>query len=502
MLVASGNRQSACAVRTLSDVATNRMGIASWHGQSQVTVTNSQRSHFALPDNHRIGKVFIEIFSVGVTMSITPTAISSMKQLKYVVIMWGLFVCLAARAELTIEISVQGAKQIPIAILPFTGQNPNQQSISKIVAADLTRTGLFKLVDPAGLQPDLKRPQDVAFADWRGRGADAMVIGTVEPGASGKLQVRFHLLDVAKQAHLTSLDYSIVVAQIRPTAHKIADVIYEKLLGEPGAFNTKITYVVKQTSSFLLKVADADGFNEQTVLASTEPVISPSWSPDGNRIAYVSFEQKKPIVMVQSLATGARNVVASFRGNNSAPAWSPDGKTLAVTLTKDGGSQLYLINADGSGSPTRLTSSSGIDTEPAYSPDGKYIVFTSDRGGSPQVYRTSVSGGNIQRMTFSGAYNVSPHYSPDGKNLIYIQRNGGQYRVVMQELETGQIQVLTDTALDESPSFAPNGRTILYAINDKGRGLQATVSNDGRIKQRLTSQAGDIREPSWGPMLK
>lgn len=425
-----------------------------------------------------------------------------MKQLKHVVLLWGLFICLAARSELTIEISVQGAKQIPIAILPFSGQNPNQQSVSKIVAADLSRTGLFKLVDAAGLQSDLKRPQDVAFADWRGRGADAMVIGTVEPGASGKLQVRFHLLDVAKQAHLTSLDYSIVAAQIRPTAHKIADVIYEKLLGEPGAFNTKITYVVKQASSFLLKVADADGFNEQTVLASTEPVISPSWSPDGSRIAYVSFEQKKPIVMVQSLASGARNVVASFRGNNSAPAWSPDGKTLAVTLTKDGGSQLYLINADGSGAPTRLTSSSGIDTEPAFSPDGKYIVFTSDRGGSPQVYRMPVSGGEIQRMTFTGSYNVSPRYSPDGKSLIYIQRDGGQYRVVMQELETGQIQVLTDTALDESPSFAPNGRTILYATNVNGRGLLATVSNDGRIKQRLTSQAGDIREPSWGPMLK
>ena len=425
-----------------------------------------------------------------------------MKQLKYVVLLWGLFICLIARAELTIEISVQGAKQIPIAILPFAGQNPNQQSIGKIVAADLTRTGLFKLVEPPSSQPELKRPEEVAFADWRGRGADAVVIGSIEPGASGKLQVRFHLLDVGKQAQLASLDYSIVAAQLRPTAHKIADVIYEKLLGEPGAFNTKITYVVKQAASFLLKVADADGFNEQTVLASTEPVISPSWSPDGSRIAYVSFEQKKPIVMVQSLATGARNVVASFRGNNSAPAWSPDGKTLAVTLTKDGGSQLYLINAEGTGTPTRLTSSNGIDTEPAFSPDGKYIVFTSDRGGSPQIYRISAAGGEAQRMTFGSTYNVSAHYSPDGKNLIYIQRNGGQYRVVMQELETGQVQVLTDTSLDESPSFAPNGRTILYATNVKGRGLLATVSHDGRIKQRLSSQAGDIREPSWGPMLK
>ena len=458
--------------------------------------------HQYFKHNYRIAKVFLEIFALRVTITFTPTAILNMKQLKYVVILWGLFFGLVARAELTIEISVQGAKQIPIAILPFAGQTPTQQSLSKIIGADLARTGLFKLVDPAGLQPNLKQPQDVAFSDWRGRGADAMVIGTLEPGAAGKLQVRFHLLDVAKQAQLTSLDYSIVPAQLRPTAHKIADAIYEKLLGEPGAFNTKITYVVKQATSYLLKVADADGYNEQTVLASTEPVISPSWSPDGTKIAYVSFEQKKPIVMVQSLSTGARSVVAAFKGNNSAPAWSPDGTKLAVTLTKDGGSQLYLMNADGSGTPTRLASSAGIDTEPAFSPDGRHIVFTSDRGGSPQVYRASASGGDVQRMTFSGTYNVSPRYSPDGKNLIYIQRNGGQYRVVMQELETSQIQVLTDTGLDESPSFAPNGRTILYATNVKGKGMLATVSNDGRIKQRLTTQAGDIREPAWGPMLK
>ncbi len=439
-----------------------------------------------------------------VTISHTPTAISTMKQLKHVVLLWGLFICLAARAELTIEISVQGAKQIPIAIMPFAGQTPTQQNLAKIIGADLTRTGLFKLVDSAGLQPDLKQPQDVAFTEWRGRGADALVIGTMEPSATvGRFQVRFHLMDLAKQARITSLDYIIVPAQLRPTAHKIADVIYEKLLGEPGAFNTKITYVVKQATSYLLKVADADGYNEQTVLASTEPVISPAWSPDGSKIAYVSFEQKKPIVMVQSLATGARSVIAAFKGNNSAPTWSPDGTKLAVTLTKDGGSQLYLINANGNGTPTRLSSSAGIDTEPAFSPDGKFIVFTSDRGGSPQVYRASVSGGgDVQRMTFSGTYNVSPRYSPDGKNLIYIQRNASQYRVVMQELDTGQIQVLTDTTLDESPSFAPNGRTILYATNVKGRGMLATVSHDGRIKQRLTTQAGDIREPAWGPMLK
>ncbi len=433
---------------------------------------------------------------------VKPTALSNMKQFKTLFILLGLLGPLVARAELTIEISVQGAKQIPIAIVPFAGQSANLQSINKIVAADLGHTGLFKVIDAPAVQPDVSRPQDVSFADWRSQGADALVIGRVEPGVGGQMQVRFHLLDVAKKTQLASLDYAIVPAQIRPTAHKIADVIYEKLLGEPGAFNTKIAYVVKQTSSYLLKVADADGYNEQTVLASAEPVISPAWSPDGTRLAYVSFEQKKPIVMVQSLASGGRIIVAAFKGNNSAPAWSPDGKRLAVTLTKDGGSQLYLINADGSGTPTRLMSSAGIDTEPAFSPDSKSIVFTSDRGGSPQIYRIAVSGGEPQRVTFNGTYNVSPHYSPDGKNLIYIQRNGGQFRVALQELDSGQTQILTDASLDESPSYAPNGRTILYATNAKGHGLLATVSSDGRIKQRLSSQAGDIREPAWGPYLK
>jgi TolB protein len=405
-------------------------------------------------------------------------------------------------AALTIEIVGSGANQIPIAIAPFRTEDGTPQPLTPIIAADLARSGLFKSVDAGGVVPVPHEPDQVNYATWKARGAEALVIGTVTPLADGRYDVRFRLLDVVKGTQLAGFVYMVSAAQLRLTAHKIADVIYEKLTGDPGVFATRITYVVKRGTRFELHVADADGFGSQTILASNEPIISPTWSPDGTKLAYVSFERKKPVVYVQSLTTGARSTVANFFGSNSAPAWSPDGRRLAVVLTKDGGSQIYSIDADGRGQPVRLTNSPGIDTEPNWSPDGQWLLFTSDRGGTPQIYRMPASGGQPQRMTFEGRYNVSPRHSPDGKSFTFIQQNGSRFSVAIQDFASRQVQLLTDGGVDESPSFAPNGRMILYASEVKGRGILAAVSSDGRVKQRFTETGGDVREPAWGPLIK
>jgi len=278
--------------------------------------------------------------------------------------------------------------------------------------------------------------------------------------------------------------------------------VYQKLTGEPGAFDSRIAYVVKQGKRFELQVADADGYGAQTVLASNQPIMSPKWSPDGLRLAYVSFEDQKPVVYGQDLMSGKRWKIAAFKGSNSAPAWSPDGRQLAVTLTRDGGSQIFLVNADGHGTPRRLTTLGDINTEASFSPDGSSILFTSDRGGSPQIYRQPVNGGGAERITFQNGYNASAKLSPDGKTLTLISQTGRGFQVAVMDMASRQIQTLTDTGADDAPSFAPNGRMILYETEIGGRGVLAAVSRDGRVKQRLRSAYGDVRQPAWGPMLK
>ncbi|HEX5539317.1 MAG TPA: Tol-Pal system beta propeller repeat protein TolB [Methylophilaceae bacterium] len=424
-----------------------------------------------------------------------------MTKLRLLLSLFLLLLPLAGRAELTIEIVGGAAQQIPIAIVPFAQGARQQEDIAAIISADLRRSGLFRVLETRGVASQPHDIAEVKYADWANLQAQALTIGKVEPLPGNRLKVSFRLLDVLKQAPLAGLEYDISASQMRNTAHRIADVIYEKLTGEPGVFATRITYVSKTHGRYSLQVADADGYNPQTVVSSKEPIISPAWSPDGTKLAYVSFEKKKPIVYVQSLVSGQRYVLANFKGNNSAPAWSPDGQRLAVVLTHGANSQLYLIKADGTGLKL-LTQSRSIDTEPAWSPDGKSIYFTSDRGGSPQIYRMPAVGGAAQRVTFEGGYNVSPRISPDGKLLAFIQREQGSFHVALQDLTTGQVQTLSDTSQDESPSFAPNGRMILYATSIGGKGTLAAVSVDGRVKQRLSETGGDVREPAWGPAIK
>ena len=407
----------------------------------------------------------------------------------------------AAAAQLSIEVTGAGAQRIPIAIAPFSGEGALAQGISAIVRADLERSGLFRPLDVPVASPPLTEASSVNYAEWRTRQADALVQGSVAARPDGRFEVRFKLFDTVKGADLSGVAYTMSRQQARATAHRIADFVYEKLTGEKGVFSTRIAYVVKRGNRFELQIADADGAGEETALASFEPIISPAWSPDGRRLAYVSFENKKPVVYVHSLADGKRQVAANFKGSNSAPAWSPDGTRLAVSLSRDGGSQIFLVNADGSNA-RRLAQSAGIDTEPVFSPDGQTLYFTSDRGGSPQIYRMPAGGGEAQRVTFEGTYNVSPRISPNGRVLAYIARNAGKFQVATLDLANRQTQILTDSDKDESPSFAPNGRMILLATVNGGRGVLSAVSADGRIKQRLSVSAGDVREPAWGPFIK
>lgn len=426
------------------------------------------------------------------------TLTQQMKTIRLFLSLFFVLLPLSGNAALTIEIVGGAAQQIPIAIVPFGQASGQSDDVATIIGADLRRSGMFRVLETRGVASQPHALSEVNYSDWTAIQAQALTIGTVEPQPGGRYKVSFRLLDVLKQNQLAGMEFNVGAGQLRMTAHKIADIIYEKLIGEPGVFSTRIAYVSKSAGRYSLQVADADGYNPQTVVSSNEPIISPRWSPDGTRLAYVSYEKKKPIVFVQSLVTGQRTVVANFKGNNSAPAWSPDGKRLAIVLTYSANSQVYLINADGTGLQ-QLTRSSSIDTEPVWTPDGSAIYFTSSRGGGPQIYRVSSSGGDAKRVTFDGNYNVSPRISPDGKLLAYIRQDHGKFSVAVQDLATSQVQVLSDTAQDESPSFAPNGRLILYATRISGRGALAAVSVDGRVKQRLSETGGDVREPAWGP---
>jgi len=408
-----------------------------------------------------------------------------------------LCMALPARAVLDIEVTGAGEHQTPIAIIPFDGESALVQHISEVIKSDLLRTGLFKLIDPEGKAPH--EAKDVNYADWPN--VETLTIGQVIQLDNGRIEVRFRLLDTVTQTELLAQAVSSNKNQARAIAHHIADSIYAKLTGSPGVFSTRIAYVNRLHKLNRLVVADSDGFGEHVLLEQKQPIMSPAWSPDGKSLAYVSFEQGRAMVYSQSLRTQKRLLLASFPGSNSAPAWSPDGRELAIVLTHEGSSQIYLMRTDGS-NLRRISFSEAIDTEPTFSPDGSFILFTSDRGGSAQIYRMSVKGGYAERLTFEGSNSFSPRFSPDGKSFVFAQFKGGRFYIAVQDFSSKQVQVLTPGGWEKKPSFAPNGKLILFATEILGRGILATVSSDGRVKQRMTPQKGDIREPTWGPFDK
>ena len=416
-----------------------------------------------------------------------------------------LSVALPARAVITIEITegVEGA--IPVGVVAFDTSQlplPLKTDLAAIITGDLNRSGLFKVLPAADYPQRPAQSRQVQYPLWRSLGAEFLVIGRVLPKEGGLYDVQFQFLDVLKQKQLLGYRFPVRGRSLRSTAHEISDLIYEKITGTRGAFNTRIAYISVQgkgkNKKYVLQVADTDGYNPQTVLESDQPLMSPSWSPDGASLAYVSFENQRPEIFIQHLASARRSKMAGFKGLNQAPAWSPDGRKLALVLSKDGSPDIYVMDI-ATRKLKRLTRHRAIDTEPVWTPDGKALLFTSDRSGSPQIYRVGLTGGRPERLTFEGPYNASPDISSDGKSLALLYGEQGRYRIGELNLKDGNLSLLTDNRLDESPSFAPNGRMILYATTRGDKGVLYMVSLDGRVQHKLSDQAGDIREPAWGP---
>lgn len=429
-----------------------------------------------------------------------------MKMLKHLIACALLLISQQASAVLEIQITEGMEEALPIAVVPFSwsqAANLPPMQPADVIANDLRRSGRFNPMDPADMPQQPHAASEVNFQDWRLLGMEHIVIGNLYLTTTGDYEIEFRLFDVYRESQIAGYRINSSEAQLRRNTHKISDIIYEKLTGVRGAFSTRIAYITvdkiaEGKTIHSLEIADADGYNPRVLLQSPEPLLSPSWSPDGKKLAYVSFEGKNSAIYIQEILTGNRKKVQSSPGINSAPAWSPDGARLAMTLSKDGNPEIYIQHI-ATGLLQRITNHSSIDTEPNWSNDGNRLIFTSDRSGGPQIYEVDVRGGTPQRVSFEGKYNARPRYSPDNRSIAMVHVSNGNYRIAVLDKENGYLNVLTDSSLDESPSFAPNGHMIIYATTGFRGTELAAVSSDGRIHQRLALTKGEVREPAWGP---
>ena len=407
----------------------------------------------------------------------------------------------------TIVIDAGYDQQTKIAVVPFrrAPELAGQQPMDEIIAFDLTRSGQFAPVERRNMLSFPAEREEVFFRDWRILKTEYLVIGRIDREFNGDVSVSYELYDVTNGRLVMEDRLTAPLDAWRDLAHRISDVVYEAITGVRGAFSTRIVYVLARDvgtshASYRLEMADSDGLRSRTLLSSDEPIMSPSWAPDGRRLAYVSFETGRPAVIIQELASGSREFLSSFPGINGSPIFSPDGRSLALVLSRDGNPEIYVMNlADRR--LRQITRHRGIDTEPSWTPDGTGLVFTSNRGGRPQIYQIELATNLIERLTFHGPYNARARLLDDGAHLVFVHRRNRIDHVAWLDLERDDLRVLTETRLDESPSLAPNGTMLIYATKEQGRGILAVVSIDGRVKYRLPSSVGDVREPAWSPFI-
>ena len=409
-------------------------------------------------------------------------------------------------SELVIEITQGVDNPVPIAVVPFqwSGDSALNEDVAQVVDADLERSGQFKSLKRSLMLSFPYQKEDIYFRDWSYLATEYLIIGQVLLTDNGGYQVDYQLFDVQRQESVAGARFTGGKNDLRALAQSVSDAVYEALTGLKGAFRTRIAYVAADKkvnpSYYKLLVADADGYNAKEILKSNQPIMSPSWSRDASKLAYVSFETNRPAIYVQDITSGKRERIKSFKGINGAPAWSPDGSKLAIVLSKDGNAEIYVLDLT-TNRLTRVTKHYGIDTEPSWSVDGKHILFTSDRGGKPQIYQVTLESGWVERLTFEGDYNARGSLTHDGRFLVLVSRHDSQFHIAVQDLQRGSMSLLTQTSLDESPSVAPNGSMVIYSTQDGGRDILAAVSIDGKVKFNIPANEGVVREPAWSPYL-